>query len=329
MRAKRSKKYRKLMSNYSLSFSFHPPYQVLLDSNFLRQCHRFHMPIRQFLSNTLQGEIRPMVSECTLQSIMNGQEQQTQQQAGTNGNDGQPRQGQRHKRPDYLPPPTELPLRYCKHETQRTELLERWTETDCLLDLIAGMARGGEQKKNKWHYVLATADAEEKNDGTVVAGGAGAGRVRKKQEAVPFDGATDLRVRARLIPGVPIVYVKRSVMVLEEMSGASDRALREKEREKLKSGLVTAMKRKSRDDDDEEKENEFGGEFDDQQRLQTASRGMRKARGPNPMSVLKKKTKVVDEADEGRNGAVEATPKAKRRRKHGTKGDEQVDDEVS
>ena len=265
---------------------------------------------------------------------MNGQEwqpiqTQTQQQAENNGTDRQQRQGQgqRHRRPEYLPPPTELPLRYCKHETQRAELLEQWTETDCLLDLLGGMARGGEMKKNKWHYVLATADAEEKTGRSAVAGGAMTGRARKEQEVVIPEGATDLRVRARLIPGVPIVYVKRSVMVLEEMSGASERALREKERDKLRSGLVGGKKRKARDGDDG-KEHEFGGEVDDQQTLQRSSRGMRRAKGPNPMSVLKKKIKVVDEGDEGRNGEAEATPKAKRRRKHGTKGDEQEGDEL-
>ena len=238
-----------------------------------------------------------MVTECTLAHIMAGKK--TAQ--GSEKNNGGAEKGRQRAppRPEYLPPPTELPLRYCKHETQREEIGAKWTEADCLIDLLGGMARGGEQKKNKWHYVLATAD-EEGLDGLE-------GRKRK---------GLDVRERARMIPGVPIVYVKRSVMVLEELSVASERWVRGREKEKLREGIIGKRKRVT--DDDEADEDGQGDELDPQETAQKTARVMRKAKGPNPLSVRKKKAKVS--TDRGNGPQIEqdgdTAVKAKRRRKH-------------
>lgn len=89
MRAKRSKKYRKVMQQYELAFGFREPYQVLgmsysrplpglslagslfakalflfffsllVDSHFLRAVHSFRMDLIPSLERTLQGKAKP------------------------------------------------------------------------------------------------------------------------------------------------------------------------------------------------------------------------------------------------------------------------------
>src|SRR5690606_28164540 len=86
MKAKRSKKYRKLMHQYGVSFGFREPYQVLrmypsrpfkssqmrslghirlidivylVDSHFLRTVYSFKMDLMPALERTLQGKVKP------------------------------------------------------------------------------------------------------------------------------------------------------------------------------------------------------------------------------------------------------------------------------
>jgi U3 small nucleolar RNA-associated protein 23 len=226
-------------------------------------------------------------------------------------------------RPEFLPPPTEVPLRHCKHIDQEAAV----SEVDCLIDLVAGQPRGNEQPKNKQHFVLATADPTD---------------AEKRTLARPF---VDVREAARNVPGVPIVYVKRSVMVLEELSHASKRLKGGVEKERLREGLIGgtagARKRKRGEED--------GGEADGDgvqggAGLEVKRRLVKKAKGPNPLSVKKKTPKrqphlrQQDGAEDARRGdsmskkLQEETevPKAKRRRKHkGKKGNEHGDADVS
>src|SRR4051794_31810437 len=195
MRAKRSKRYRKTMAQYTLPpFSFREPYQVLLDAAFLRACHAFHMPLQKFLENTLHGKCKLFVTRCSLRKIMEDWEREVKKSGKASSGGGSARSA--GTRPEFLPPPTEVPLRYCKHNDEETPL----PEVDCLIDLLAGQPRGNEHLKNKQHFVLATAEPTDEE---------------KRKMGRSF---VDVREAARNVPGVPIVYVKRSVMVLEELS---------------------------------------------------------------------------------------------------------------
>lgn len=237
------------------------------------------MPLQKYLENTLHGQCKLFVTRCTLAKIMGEWEKQRQREkerAKVEGKDGE-RQGRSRipPRPEFLPPPTELPLRHCKHKDASGTDLGVISESHCLLDLLAGQPHGNELAKNKQHYILATADADEKES-----------RSR---------GFIDVRDRARLIPGVPIVYVKRSVMILEELSGVSERVRRHGEREKFGSGLV-GVKRKRDDEEDEEEDD------DEQQPQGPKIRGARRAKGPNPLSVKKKKVRVRGPAQGAERG---------------------------
>jgi len=284
MRAKRSKKYRKIMQAYQLAFGFREPYQVLLDSNFIRTCHSFHMPLQKYVDNTLHGQSNLFVTKCSLAKIMADHEK-----AG-----GHPR-----SRPQFLPPPTELPLRHCKHKDGEGQDLGVVSEARCLLDLLAGQPHGNELAKNKQHFILATADAAEEE-------------YRRR-------GHVDVRETARLIPGVPIVYVKRSVMILEEMSGTSAGVRRKDERDKFKEGLVGSRKRKRGEAEEDEEEGINLTQAD--QDTGPTRRGPPKIKAPNPLSVRKKKTKPSQHDEKPKDDVQneDGSSKPARRGKRGTK----------
>jgi len=173
-------------------------------------------------------------------------------------------------RPRHLPPPTELPLRHCSHNADSEPI----DEIECLLSLLSPSA---ESKKNKEHYILATADPivkkHDKND---------AQHKRKteeeRQEERAMRRAKALRAHARSIPGVPIIYVKRSVMVLEPMSTPSENVRDGVERGKFRAGLDDPSLGKRKREGDAEPLVKIPG--------------LKKAKGPNPLSVKKSKKKA-------------------------------------
>jgi len=205
-------------------------------------------------------------------------------------------------------------------------------EEECLLDLLSGGMTGNQQPKNKQHFVLATADPlpvrDKKNAQT--------GKGRRPMSA---STGADIRAHARAIPGVPVIYVKRSVMILEELSGASLGVRRREEKGKFREGLLgTESRKRKRDEDDNDdrndEEKESGGGPDPGAPKKTKTK---KVRGPNPLSVLKKKPRPKQKVQQSQaldnaskqasspklNGVSteESQPKATRKRKHGKKRD--------
>ncbi|KAJ5336799.1 Protein of unknown function DUF652 [Penicillium brevicompactum] len=292
MRAKRSKKYRKLMHQYELTFGFREAYQVLVDSNFLRATDQFKMELIPALERTVQGKVKPLLTKCSLAAIMAAQP--------INPKTEKP------YRPLFLPPPTELPLRHCSHNADSTPI----DEIECLLSLLSP---GSDVKKNKEHYILATAEPilrktnpnEPKRKWKTEDD-------RKEEEAMRRSKL--LRSSARSIPGVPIIYVKRSVMVLEPLSNPSEMVRDGHERGKFRAGLDVeeSLGKRKRD-----------GEGDDEDVSDEEPKKKRtpKVKGPNPLSVKKakkrsdapapKKKEVVAEAE-----GDDAAPKPKRKRRH-------------
>ncbi|OJD21308.1 hypothetical protein ACJ73_07350 [Blastomyces percursus] len=257
MRAKRSKKYRKLMHQYELTFGFREPYQVLVDSNFLRAVYSFKMDLVPALERTLHGKVKPFITKCSLAAVM----------ASPSTKQSNPRP---NARPPQLPPPTVLPLRYCSHNEDSKPI----GEVDCLLSLLSPNT---ELKKNKEHYILATADSEPTNSHTQ--------KWKSIAATVPEPPTNYLRKGARQIPGVPIIYVKRSVMVLEPLSNSSEGVREGVERGKLKTGIAKVMPGKRKRDDSEERTEE-------DRSAATKEKKQKKVKGPNPLSVKKPKPKA-------------------------------------
>lgn len=282
------------MSAYQMAFSFREPYQVLVDSHFLKTCHAFHMPLQRYLENTLHGQCKLFVTACTIDRVMADFEKEKEKIKAAGG---------RPKgRPDFLPPPLEVPMRHCKHKNDEGEELGVIGESRCLLDLLAGQPHGNELAKNKQHYILATAEPDERE-------------IRSK-------GYLDVRERARMIPGVPVVYVKRSVMILEELSGVSERSKNKAEKAKFSDGLLDTRKRKRGEGVDEESDDELDDLLSAREALTQGpgARGQKRAKGPNPMSVRKKKVKVGGEQGHHADGVQTKDGEKRKRTRRGGRG---------
>ncbi|KAF9886639.1 hypothetical protein FE257_011279 [Aspergillus nanangensis] len=299
MRAKRSKKYRKLMHQYELAFGFREPYQVLVDSNFLRAVHSFKMELIPALERTLQGKPKPLLTKCSLAAMMANQPLHPR----TNN----------PIRPPHLPPPTEVPLRHCSHNADNTPI----DETACLLSLLSPST---EANRNKEHYTLATADPPMPKESS--SSGNNATGQKRKRNASEIESekalrrAQTLRASARAIAGVPIVYVKRSVMVLEPMSRLSEGIREGYEMGKFRAGLSEPQKK-----------TKAAGVAGEESKKKKKEKNQVKA--PNPLSVKKPKKRVED-APAKREGGVrreedgeenveegeDSAPKPKRRRRH-------------
>ena len=193
--------------------------------------------------------------------------------------------------------------------------MEEWR---CLVDLVAGQARGNEQARNKSHFVLAAAEAGEEE------------RSRK--------GFVEVRERTRMVPGVPLVYVKRSVMVLEELSPASEGVRRGVERGKFRAGIVGAggdRKRKRGDGEGQDGDANTDGNLDGRRAAMMKKVKAKGPKQPNPLSVPKKKVlpevqaeeipvvgdTPVEEVDDLEDAEQVATTPVKkgRKRRHGKK----------
>ena len=123
------------------------------------------------------------------------------------------------------------------------------------------------------------------------------------------------RRHCRSVRGVPLIYVKRSVMVMEPMTQASVGSREGIEREKFRSGLKTRSVRpgKRKRDDDEDEVGRGGGEqIEDVTRGEAKENGqmakkvkVRGQKGPNPLSVKKatKSHKSRDNESRGQRAA--------------------------
>ncbi|OAL65305.1 rRNA processing protein [Trichophyton rubrum] len=313
MRAKRSKKYQKLMRQYELTFGFRAPYQVLVDSHFLQSVYNFKMDLVPALERTVQGKVKPSAIMAS-QSLRKDTDH-----------------AQRQLRPPQLPPPTTLPLRYCSHNEDSTPV----DEEECLLSLLSP---NPDAKKNKEHFILATADPAPETTTQPDQKRklphwmqAQEGLQQQQQRGQRYN----LRRDARQIPGVPIIYVKRSVMILEPMSEPSSHIREGFEEGKLRSGFIepaTITGKRKRGAEGEDEEDEDGGEW-------VEVKKKKKVKGVNPLSMKKpkqrtqtvQKPKKADEntakgdndIDKGTDGASEQS-KPKRKRRHKKKA-EQID----
>ncbi|KAJ5591328.1 hypothetical protein N7450_005300 [Penicillium hetheringtonii] len=273
MRAKRSKKYRKLMHQYEMTFGFREPYQVLVDSNFLHAVDSFKMELLPALERTLQGKPKPSLSSAPSS------------------------------------PPTELPLRHCSHNPESEPI----DEVECLLSLLSPSA---EVKKNKEHYILATADAPVKKTDKNDAQQRKRKRDEEREEERAIRRSQMLRLRARSIPGVPIIYVKRSVMVLEPLSTQSENVRDGAERAKFRYGL-DADPSLEKPAEKEEPKKKRGPKVKGPNPL-SVKKPKKKESGPGPAQLAKKVKQAdkpnedVSEKPEGEEGAA----KPKRRRRH-------------
>ena len=123
----------------------------------------------------------------------------------------------------------------------------------------------------------------------------------------------DVRRYCRGIKGVPLVFVKRSVMVMEPMAASSADAKEGMEREKFRSGLKTRgtglIGKRKRNEDDGDLTAGMGQEVQgiagDDERTEKKRR-TKGPKGPNPLSM--KKPKKSTAGDQQRKTRRESEP---------------------
>ncbi|KAK2591768.1 hypothetical protein QQS21_010527 [Conoideocrella luteorostrata] len=136
----------------------------------------------------------------------------------------------------------------------------------------------------------------------------------------------DLRRMLRGVRGVPLIYIKRSVMILEPMSDESVQLRAREERRKFRAGLKPTIGKRKREERDEENGDaansdgqDVGDAVNDDNTAPTEPKKKNKKRpgpkGPNPLSVKKAKKKTQETANQEQSGDAEAQAKRKRRRK--------------
>jgi U3 small nucleolar RNA-associated protein 23 len=173
----------------------------------------------------------------------------------------------------------------------------------------------------------------------------------------------DQKVRSamRRITGVPLIYVNRSVMIMEPMATQTEEFREAEEMGKVRAGLKgrrgaapeQALKRKREDEDDDDDEAEAKEDAPAQDTDAAPKKRVKKGpKGPNPLSVKKSKKQTTKEEAEKQairkaaktdpqavekaldanvavemteNDASEAAGKKRRRRKHKTAGDSAAD----
>ncbi|KAI0882861.1 uncharacterized protein GGS22DRAFT_168968 [Annulohypoxylon maeteangense] len=150
-----------------------------------------------------------------------------------------------------------------------------------------------------------------------------------------------VRASIRQIAGTPLLFIRRSVMIMEPMATVSAKIRSKDEKSKFRAELKTVVggKRKREDDSDDSdqdgNEKQGTGKSDEPEKLEEKKKSKKRKRGrkePNPLAVKKKQPKPAsdgqhskapeaneagaNEADAAETGQAEA-PKRKRRRRRG------------
>ncbi|CAL3964294.1 unnamed protein product [Diplocarpon coronariae] len=235
MRGKRSKQYRKLMQQYGLSYGFREPYQVLLDADMIKDADRFKMDLVGGLERTLHGEVKPMITQCSMRHLY-----ASASEPGVS----------------YLIDKAKTyERRRCGHRPE--DFPEPLSTHECLSSVVD--PKGSKTNRNR--YVVASQDAE-------------------------------VRRGMRGVLGVPLVYINRSVMIMEPMAERSTDNREREERGKFRDGLRRGggvLKRKRDGEGGEEGEKVEGEES-------TKKKKKKGPKEPNPLSMPKPKKKASEEA---------------------------------
>ncbi|KAJ4860535.1 fcf1 domain-containing protein [Trichoderma breve] len=256
MRGKRSKQYRKLMEQFSMTFGFREPYQILVDAEMIKDANRCTMDLEARLQSTVHGKVKPLITQCEIRKLYAEKDQPGVNAAIELAKTFERRRCGHH--PNEYPKPLET--------------------MECMRSVVDPKSTG----ENKHRYVVASQ-------------------------------SVDVRRMLRGIRGVPLIYIKRSVMILEPMADQSVQIREREEKRKFRAELKNTLGKRKRED----KEERNGGE----EKKPKKNRG---PKGVNPLSMKKKKPQQLPkkEADKKPETASDAPAKRKRRKK--TKSDNET-----
>lgn len=239
MRQKRAKSYKKQMNVYLHTFKFREPFQTIVDDEIILNCQKASFDIAKGLNRTIQGETKPMITQCSIEALYK-----------TNNQDAISIAKLFERRRCNHPPANPIP------------------SSECIKSIVD---INGE---NKHRYLVASQDKL-------------------------------LRNKLSRVPGVPLIYMNRSVMVMEPMSEATTSYSNSFERNKLTGGLNDVEVGKIN------KQEELKTEGSEK----TPTKKRKGPKEPNPLSMKKKKT-VNTDSRPSQDAKDSSQPKPKRRRKH-------------
>jgi U3 small nucleolar RNA-associated protein 23 len=143
-----------------------------------------------------------------------------------------------------------------------------------------------------------------------------------KHRYVVASQSLDVRRMLRGIRGVPLIYIKRSVMVLEPMADESVQIREREEKRKFRAELKKTVGKRKRDDKEDKNEGEDGSDSDENKAAPASGsekkpKKNRGAKGANPLAMKKKKAQSVPKkaAEKKADAESDAPAKRKRRRK--------------
>lgn len=150
--------------------------------------------------------------------------------------------------------------------------------------------------------------------------------------------SSEIRQLLRAVPGVPLVYINRSVMIMEPMAPISAMKREREEMGKFRLGIKDARPKPAGAKRKRVEGEESGGEGAEGEKdgVEKKKKKRKGPKGPNPLSVKKKKKPEKPkggesagavkseegggrEGEEAKEGGGDVPAKKKRRRKHGAK----------
>ncbi|KAK7426391.1 hypothetical protein QQZ08_007146 [Neonectria magnoliae] len=272
MRGKRSKQYRKLMEQFSMTFGFREPYQILVDAEMVRDSCRFKMELAPALERTVHGKAKPMITQCEIRKLY-----------------AQSKEPGAHEAIEVA---KTLERRRCGHHPDQYP--EPLSTQECLQSVVD--PKGTSQ--NKHRYVVASQSQE-------------------------------VRKMLRGIKGVPLIYIKRSVMILEPMADESVQVRAREERSKFRAELRGSLGKRKRgnDDEDDEKDEKNKAAGSDGKATQAEDKKKKKKgygpKGPNPLAVQKAKKEQQQQNRDGPRKAVGSEKKGSEKKETEKKEPEQ------
>ncbi|RFU74574.1 rrna-processing utp23 [Trichoderma arundinaceum] len=285
MRGKRSKQYRKLMEQFSMTFGFREPYQILVDAEMIKDANRFTMDLAAGLQRTVHGKVKPLITQCEIRKLYADKDQPGGNAAIELAKTFERRRCGHH--PDQYPKPLET--------------------MECIRSVVDPKSTG----ENKHRYVVASQ-------------------------------SLDVRRMLRGIRGVPLIYIKRSVMILEPMADESVQIREREERRKFRAELKNTLGKRKREEKEERNDGE--GNDDDsgsddeavqQGEAAPASASEKKPKknkgikGANPLSMKKKKPQQAPKKDAGKKPEAVPDAPAKRKRRKKAKAENGTTSNVS
>ncbi|KFA75986.1 hypothetical protein S40288_05630 [Stachybotrys chartarum IBT 40288] len=257
MRGKRSKQYRKLMEQFSMTFGFREPYQIIVDAEMVKDACRFKMDLEAGLQRTVHGKVKTMITQCEIRKLYAQNKEPGVHEAIELAKTFERRRCGHH--PDEYPEPLDA--------------------LQCLQSVVDPKSTG----QNKNRYVVASQSQE-------------------------------VRRMLRGVRGVPLIYIKRSVMILEPMADESVALRLREEKGKFRAEIKKALGKRKRDEKelDSDDDQEVSGASGDQQDKADGATSVERSgdtaaekkkqrkghgpKGPNPLAAKKKKKKSTGES---------------------------------